>query len=133
MSIGGHSRFDNRRILTPEGLVTISRNAVFENRAAFRQKEKGELIISDNAQLLNNHTFEISGSALFTHSARVLNDGAFAVKKTGNVKTEQMAVMINTGTFRNEGGGFTIETQANFVNENIVSGRESRSQGKHRL
>lgn len=133
MSIGGHSRFDNRRILTPEGLVTISRNAVFENRAAFRQKEKGELIISDNAQLLNNHTFEISGSALFTHSARVLNDGAFAVKKTGKVKTEQMAVMINTGTFRNEGGGFTIDTQANFVNENIVSGRESRSQGKNRL
>ena len=41
--------------------------------------------------------------------------------------------MINTGTFRNEGGGFTVDSQSNFINENIVSGRESRTQGRHRL
>ena len=48
---------------------------------------------------------DMSGKAIFTGNARILNEGSFAVKKSANVHTGQRALMINTGTFRNEGGG----------------------------
>lgn len=128
-----YSRFESRRMFAPQGIVTLSKNAVFENLASFKQQSGSSLVIRDNAQLLNNHTFELSGQSTFTGRARVLNDGVFAVKKTAKVNTEQMAVMINTGTFRNEGGAFTIDNQNNFINDNIVSGHESRTQGRNRL
>lgn len=133
LSFIDYARFESRRMFAPKGIVTLARNSVFENLASFKQQKGSSLIIRDNAQLLNNHTFELSGAATFTGSARILNDGVFAVKKAAQVHTEQMAVMINTGTFRNEGGAFTIDNQNNFINDNIVSGHESRTQGRHRL
>ena len=133
LSFIDYARFESRRMFAPKGIVTLARNSVFENLASFKQQKGSSLIIRDNAQLLNNHTFELSGETTFTGSARILNDGVFAVKKAAQVHTEQMAVMINTGTFRNEGGAFTIDNQNNFINDNIVSGHESRTQGRHRL
>lgn len=133
LSFSDHSKFISKRQFTPYGFLLLTKNAIFENLATFRQQAQGQFKLADNAQLLNNHTLELSGTTLFTNGARILNDGVLVVKKGAQVKTEQLAVMINTGTFRNEGGSFTIDNQSNFINENIVSGEQSRSQGRNRL
>lgn len=133
LSISGYSKFINRRMFAPNGKLFFEQNSIWENAAAFRQHQNSQIQLKNSAQLINNHTIDISGKALFTGNARILNEGSFAVKKSGNVHTGQRALMINTGTFRNEGGDFTVDNQSNFINENIVSGRESRTQGRHRL
>lgn len=133
LALSGYAKFLNRRMFTPDGKLFFEQNSIFENAAAFRQHQSSEMQLKNSAQIINNHTMDISGKALFTGNARILNEGTFAVKKSANVHTRQRALMINTGTFRNEGGGFTVDSQSNFINENIVSGRESRTQGRHRL
>lgn len=133
LALSGYANFLNRRMFTPDGKLFFEQNSIFENAAAFRQHQSSELQLKNSAQIINHHTMDMSGKALFTGNARILNEGSFAVKKSANVHTGQRALMINTGTFRNEGGGFTVDSQSNFINENIVSGRESRTQGRHRL
>lgn len=133
LALSGYAKFLNRRMFTPDGKLFFEQNSIFENAAAFRQHQSSEMQLKNSAQIINNHTMDMSGKALFTGNARILNEGTFAVKKSANVHTRQRALMINTGTFRNEGGGFTVDSQSNFINENIVSGRESRTQGRHRL
>ena len=133
LALSGYAKFLNRRMFTPDGKLFFEQNSIFENAAAFRQHQSSEMQLKNSAQIINNHTMDMSGKAIFTGNARILNEGTFAVKKSANVHTRQRALMINTGTFRNEGGGFTVDSQSNFINENIVSGRESRTQGRHRL
>lgn len=133
LALSGYSKLLNRRMFAPDGKIFFEQNSIFENAAAFRQHQSSELQLKNSAQIINNHTMDMSGKALFTGNARILNEGSFAVKKSANVHTGQRALMINTGTFRNEGGGFTVDSQSNFINENIVSGRDSRTQGRHRL
>lgn len=133
LALSGYAKFLNRRMFAPDGKLFFEQNSIFENAAAFRQHQSSEIQLKNSAQIINNHTMDMSGKALFTGNARILNEGTFAVKKSANVHTRQRALMINTGTFRNEGGGFTVDSQSNFINENIVSGRESRTQGRHRL
>ena len=133
LALSGYAKLLNRRMFAPDGKLFFEQNSIFENAAAFRQHQSSEMQLKNSAQIINNHTMDMSGKALFTGNARILNEGSFAVKKSANVHTGQRALMINTGTFRNEGGGFTVDSQSNFINENIVSGRESRTQGRHRL
>lgn len=133
LALSGYAKLLNRRMFAPDGKLFFEQNSIFENAAAFRQHQSSEMQLKNSAQIINNHTMDMSGKAIFTGNARILNEGSFAVKKSANVHTGQRALMINTGTFRNEGGGFTVDSQSNFINENIVSGRESRTQGRHRL
>lgn len=133
LALSGYAKLLNRRMFAPDGKLFFEQSSIFENAAAFRQHQSSEMQLKNSAQIINNHTMDMSGKAIFTGNARILNEGSFAVKKSANVHTGQRALMINTGTFRNEGGGFTVDSQSNFINENIVSGRESRTQGRHRL
>ena len=133
LALSGYAKLLNRRMFAPDGKLFFEQNSIFENAAAFRQHQSSEMQLKNSAQIINNHTMDMSGKAIFKGNARILNEGSFAVKKSANVHTGQRALMINTGTFRNEGGGFTVDSQSNFINENIVSGRESRTQGRHRL
>lgn len=132
LELTGFSRLLNRRNFLPKGNIKLKEQAIIETEAPFRLQPSGRLMLTDSTQLLNNHTLEIYGKVMFTNRARILNDGTFAVKKEGNVRTTQLAVVINTGTFRNEGGGFIVDNQSNFINENIVSGRDSRLQDRDR-
>lgn len=133
MNFQGNSKAESRRQFPVAGRLFFSDDALYENYALFKLQTDGTLRFSDASQLLNNHTIEIRGKAYFQTKARVLNDGTFAVKQGGDTQTMQNAVFINNGTFRNEGGGFTIDNQSNFINQSIISGHQSRSQGHDRL
>ena len=132
LDLSGNTRFTNKRQILPEGLIQASGHAIVENGAPLRAQSTSRLLMSNYSQLLNEHTLEIFGQASFNNNVRILNSGVFAVKKDAKVKTVQQAVMINTGTFRNEGGTFAVESKANFINENIISGRGTRIQDHDR-
>lgn len=128
----GNARFISRRQFTPEGTLSFEQQAIFENDAVFRQLTPSEFYLSGSSQVLNNNTFELGGRALLSNSARVLNDGFFIVGEGSNVRIAGIAMLINTGTFRNNGGNFIVDNKNNFVNEHIISGESSRSQGHNR-
>lgn len=133
MTFQGNSKAESRRQMPVDGRISFNDNSIFENYALFKLQTLGQLNFGDSSQLLNNHTIELRGKAKFYAKARILNDGTVAVKQGASVHTMQNALFINNGTFRNEGGGFTIDNQNNFLNQSIISGGQSRSQGHDRL
>lgn len=133
MTFQGNSKAESRRQMPVDGRISFNDNSIFENYALFKLQTPGQLNFGDSSQLLNNHTIELRGKAKFYAKARILNDGTVAVKQGASVHTMQNALFINNGTFRNEGGGFTIDNQNNFLNQSIISGGQSRSQGHDRL
>lgn len=128
-ALQGQSYLTNNRGFQFTGTLSLADGAILQNEAPLRMRPESYFDLSQSSQILNHHTIEVGGKSLMQNSARVLNDGVFAIKKTGTVRLSQGSLLLNTGTFRNEGGVLTTETQHNFKNEHIVSGRYSRDQG----
>lgn len=123
-----YSQFTNKRNLQNAGRISFIDHSILDNNAPFKILKNGYFYLSDSAQALNKHTFENAGHSIFNLRARFLNEGTLAIKNTGETNVFQKAVVFNNGTFRNEGGIFAVEHDENFINENIVAGKQSRSQ-----
>ena len=72
----------------------------------------------------------LSGTLTLSQSARFLNQGTLALKPNARLTARDYAVIINDGTFRNDDAQMQLEQAGNFVNQNIVSGQQSRERIK---
>lgn len=125
-----HSHFTNKNTFTPRGTITISATALWHNDALVKQAPESKLTVSDHAQIRSEHTIELSGTLTLSQSARFLNQGTLALKPNAQLTARDYAVIINDGTFRNDDAQMQLEQAGNFVNQNIVSGQQSRERIK---
>lgn len=125
------SHINNKKQWLFAGLFTLTKDAILENHAPLRFQEDSKFVINQHGQILNTHTIEMGGQNNMSNSARMLNDGTLAVKKGGRLAISQNATVINNGTYRNEGGYVHVNSKQNFINENIITGRLSREQGRY--
>ena len=125
-----HSHFTNKNTFSPRGTITMSDAALWHNDALVKQAPESKLTVGDHAQIRSEHTIELSGTMTLSQSARFLNQGTLSLTANAFLSARDYAVLINEGTFRNDDAQLQLEQAGNFVNQNIISGQQSRERIK---
>ena len=108
----------------------MSEAALWHNDALVKQAPESKLTVGDHAQIRSEHTIELSGTMTLSQSARFLNQGTLYLTANAFLSARDYAVLINEGTFRNDDAQLQLEQAGNFVNQNIISGQQSRERIK---
>lgn len=127
LALDEQAQLINKNPFSPKGHITLSAQALWDNDALVKLAPSSSLKLRGRAQLLSEHTIESSGTILLSENARLLNRGTLALTSSAQLTAADYAVIINEGTFRNDGGRLQLEHAANFVNQNIISGEQSRT------
>lgn len=110
-----------------EGELTLDNQSILETTAGFDLSPNATLIMTAGTQLSNSHNFEIAGRVHLSQGARFLNEGLCKITEQGSLVLIHNAVLINTGTFRDDFKKLHIAAAHNFVNKNIIYGQDPRA------
>ena len=132
LELTGQGHFTNKKPFSPAGAISLTDQAIWDNDALVKLARFSRLTLSANAQLKSTHTIEVSGQLALSQSARLLNQGTIALTPSAQLNARDYAVIINDGTWRNEGAQLHLEHEDNFINQNIISGAQSRERIKNK-